>query len=217
MAGVFAITESQLFDGSVRFKGKLLIDPTTALAVLTARLGPHGYYPLIRSDEELAVLRAAHPRERAGSRPWVNVLLLLATLVTTVFVGATNRGADPSENPWSLLLGLPFAVTLLSILGVHELGHYFTARRYGITVTLPYFIPAPVGLGTFGAFIKMKSPVTDRKALFDVGISGPSRVSAWRCRPSWLGSPGRNWCPRRRPVRSGSCWGPRSCSPSSSG
>jgi len=173
MAGVFAITESQLYDGTVRFKGRLLIDPTTALAVLTARLGPHGYYPLIRSEEELAVLPAAHPRERVGSRPWVNVLLLLATLVTTVFVGASNRGADPSENPWSLLLGLPFAVTLLSILGIHELGHYFTARRYGITVTLPYFIPAPVGLGTFGAFIKMKSPVTDRKALFDVGIAGP--------------------------------------------
>ena len=173
MAGVFAITESQLNDGTVRFKGRLLIDPTTALAVLMARLGPHGYYPLIRSEEELAVVPAAHPRARAGSRPWVNVLLLLATLVTTVFVGATNRGADPFAHPWSLLLGLPFAVTLLSILGIHELGHYFTARRYGITVTLPYFIPAPVGLGTFGAFIKMKSPVTDRKALFDVGIAGP--------------------------------------------
>jgi membrane-associated protease RseP (regulator of RpoE activity) len=103
----------------------------------------------------------------------VNIVLLLATLVTTVFVGATHRGADPFAQPWSLVLGLPFAVTLLSILGVHELGHYFTARRYGITVTLPFFIPAPVGLGTFGAFIKMKSPVTDRKALFDVGIAGP--------------------------------------------
>jgi membrane-associated protease RseP (regulator of RpoE activity) len=90
-----------------------------------------------------------------------------------VFVGAANRGANPFADPWSLAQGLPFAITLLSILGIHELGHYFTARRYGITVTLPYFIPAPVGLGTFGAFIKMKSPVTDRRALFDVGIAGP--------------------------------------------
>lgn len=173
MAGVFAITESQLFDGTVRLKGKLLMDPGAARAVLTARLSPHGYYPLIRSDEELAVIKTAPPLRRPGSRPWVNVLLLLATLVTTVFVGAANRGADPIAHPWSLFLGLPFAVTLLSILGVHELGHYFTARRYGIVVTLPFFIPAPIGLGTFGAFIKMKSPVTDRRALFDVGIAGP--------------------------------------------
>lgn len=173
LAGVFAIAEWRQFDGVARLKGRLLIDPATALAVLTDRLARHGYYPVIRSEDELAILRVAPPKRRPGSGPWVNLLLLLATLVTTVFVGATNRGADPFANPWSLLLGLPFAVTLLSILGVHELGHYFTARWYGISVTLPYFIPAPIGLGTFGAFIKMKSPVTDRKALFDVGIAGP--------------------------------------------
>lgn len=173
IASIFAIAEWQLFDGIIRFKGKLLVDPDTALAVLTDRLAPLGYYPLIRSEEELAIFRTVTPQGRPGAGQWVNIVLLLATLVTTVFVGATNRGADPFANPWALWQGLPFALTLLSILGVHELGHYFTARRYGITVTLPYFIPAPIGLGTFGAFIKMKSPVTDRKALFDVGIAGP--------------------------------------------
>jgi membrane-associated protease RseP (regulator of RpoE activity) len=173
MTGIFAVSERQIFDGSVRFRGKLLVDPAKALPLLTDRLAAHGYCPLIRSEEELALLRVAPSQPRRGSGEWVNILLLLATLVTTVFVGATNRGADPLTNPSSLVQGLPFAVTLLSILGVHELGHYFTARRYGITVTLPYFIPAPFGLGTFGAFIKMKSPVTDRRALFDVGIAGP--------------------------------------------
>ncbi len=173
MAGVFAIAECQVYDGTVRFRGKLLVDPGTALAVLTDRLARHGCYPLIRSEEEVVILRVAPSRRRLGSGPWVNILLFVATLATTVFVGAANRGADPFANPWSLSLGLPFAVTLLSILGVHELGHYFTARRYGMSVTLPYFIPAPIGLGTFGAFIKMKSPVADRKALFDVGIAGP--------------------------------------------
>src|SRR5574337_1511840 len=173
MAGVFAITESSLFDGIVRFKGRLLVDPSKAVAELTQRLAPHGYYPLPRSEEDLTILRVMPSKRSFRSGPWLNILLLLATLVTTVFVGATNRGAHPLANPWSVVQGLPFSVTLLSILGVHELGHYFTARRYGITVTLPYFIPAPVGLGTFGAFIKMKSPVTDRRALFDVGIAGP--------------------------------------------
>lgn len=173
MAGVFAITERQIFDGTIRLRGKLLVDPGMALALLTDRLAPHGYYPLIRSEEELGIFRLVPPTHRPVSGRWVNILLFLATLITTVFVGATNRGADPFANPWALVQGLPFAVTLLSILGVHELGHYFTAQRYGITVTLPYFIPAPVGLGTFGAFIKMKSPVGDRRALFDVGIAGP--------------------------------------------
>lgn len=173
VAGIFAITESRLLDGTVRFKGKLLVDPDKAVAELAARLVPHGYYPMLRSEEDLTVLRAAPSERPSRSGRWVNVLLLLLTLVTTVFVGAMNRGAHPWANPWSAVQGLPFAITLLSILGVHELGHYFTARRYGITVTLPYFIPAPVGLGTFGAFIKMKSPVTDRRALFDVGIAGP--------------------------------------------
>ena len=173
MAGIFAISDRQVFDGTIRFSGRLLVEPVRALTLLTDRLAPHGYYPLIRSEEEIGVFRVLRPQRQSGSGRWVNVLLFLATLVTTVFVGATNRGADPLTNPWALVLGLPFAVTLLSILGVHELGHYFTARRYGITVTLPYFIPAPIGLGTFGAFIKMKSPVTNRKALFDVGIAGP--------------------------------------------
>jgi membrane-associated protease RseP (regulator of RpoE activity) len=173
MAGVFAVSERRLFDGIVRFQGKLLIDPGKAVAELTERLAPYGFYPLLRSEEDLTILRSMPATRPFRTGPWVNIVLLLATLTTTVFVGAANRGANPFANPWSLTQGFPFAITLLSILGVHELGHYFTARRYGITVTLPYFIPAPVGLGTFGAFIKMKSPVADRRALFDVGIAGP--------------------------------------------
>ena len=172
-AGVFAVCEGRLFDGTVRLHGKLLIDPVTAVTELTERLAPHGYYPLLRSEEDLTILRVAPVRRLFRAGAWLNVALLLATLATTVFVGAANRGANPFADPSLLVQGLPFAITLLLILGVHELGHYFTARHYGITVTLPYFIPAPVGLGTFGAFIKMKSPVTDRKALFDVGIAGP--------------------------------------------
>ena len=173
MAGIFAITEWQVSDGTIRFKGKLMVDPNMALALLTDRFAPHGYYPLVRNEQELAVCRMVPPQLQPSSGRWVNILLFLATLATTVYVGTINSGVDPLANPRMLVHGLPFALTLLSILGVHEFGHYFTARRYGITVTLPYFIPAPIGLGTFGAFIKMKSPVRDRRALFDVGIAGP--------------------------------------------
>lgn len=107
------------------------------------------------------------------------MLLLLATLVTTTKVGVEIAGIELTirqfqSNPSLILQGLPYALALMFILGVHELGHYLMAtRRYKIRSTPPYFIPMPFFLGTFGAFIKMRSPVPNRKALFDVSIAGP--------------------------------------------
>jgi membrane-associated protease RseP (regulator of RpoE activity) len=72
-----------------------------------------------------------------------------------------------------MVQGLPYSLALLFILGCHELGHYFMARRYKMPATLPYFIPFPFFLGTFGAFIQLRAPVPNRRALFDVGIAGP--------------------------------------------
>ncbi|MGH9927824.1 MAG: site-2 protease family protein, partial [Pyrinomonadaceae bacterium] len=78
-------------------------------------------------------------------------------------------------HPAMLAEGLTFSVALLTILTAHEFGHYFTCRAYGVDATLPFFIPAPplIGPGTFGAFIKIKSPIPSRRALFDIGVSGP--------------------------------------------
>ena len=75
------------------------------------------------------------------------------------------------SNPLNLLKGLPYALALMTILGIHELGHYLTARFYKIRSTLPYFIPMPFFLGTFGAFIQMRSPIPNRNALFDGRIA----------------------------------------------
>ncbi len=69
--------------------------------------------------------------------------------------------------------GLAFSITLMTILLAHELGHYFACRYYGIDASLPYFLPAPTPIGTLGAFIRIRSPIYTRKALFDVGIAGP--------------------------------------------
>lgn len=69
--------------------------------------------------------------------------------------------------------GAPFAIPLMLILLTHESGHYFFSRFHKVDASLPYFIPAPVGLGTFGAIIKMKSPLRDRRALVDIGAAGP--------------------------------------------
>jgi membrane-associated protease RseP (regulator of RpoE activity) len=87
--------------------------------------------------------------------------------------GALQKGIDPIQEPARLWEGLPFSLTLMIILLSHELSHYFASRSHRTEATLPYFIPAPSIIGTFGAFIKMKSPIASRKALIDIGASGP--------------------------------------------
>lgn len=106
--------------------------------------------------------------------PVIHIVLFVATFITTAMAGAFQVGADPITNPASIRAGFPFAVTLLSILLIHELGHYALSQVHGVRATLPYFIPAPpIFIGTFGAFIRMKSPPPSRRALFDVGAAGP--------------------------------------------
>ncbi|MEB3338717.1 MAG: site-2 protease family protein [Leptolyngbyaceae bacterium] len=110
------------------------------------------------------------------NRPLVALGLLVATVFTTTVAGIELAGVSAealraNSNLW--LTGLPYALSLVTILGVHELGHYFTARFYKMRAALPYFIPVPFFLGTFGAFTQIRSPVPNRKALFDLSISGP--------------------------------------------
>ena len=77
------------------------------------------------------------------------------------------------RNPAALVAGLPFALTLMTILLAHELGHFFACRHHHIRTSYPFFIPAPTLIGTFGAFILLRSPIRNTRALFDVGASGP--------------------------------------------
>ncbi|MGZ4964000.1 MAG: site-2 protease family protein [Limisphaerales bacterium] len=106
-------------------------------------------------------------------RIWLHWSLFALTLLTTTAAGATQEGADIFHDPASLAVGIPYSIALLAILGFHELGHYFTARHYHINVTPPFFIPVPFALGTFGAFIKMRSAPENRRSLFDVAVAGP--------------------------------------------
>jgi membrane-associated protease RseP (regulator of RpoE activity) len=117
---------------------------------------------------------AATPSTRPGRSVRLHAILFLATVITTTAVGAIMQNHNPFTSFRGFAAGLPFSMTLLCILGVHEFGHYFLARRWYIDVTLPYFIPAPfLPIGTFGAVISMKSSIPSRKALVDVGVSGP--------------------------------------------
>jgi membrane-associated protease RseP (regulator of RpoE activity) len=106
----------------------------------------------------------------------IHVVLFVLTFITTLLAGAIQRGVIPWEEPEKIYLGLPFSITLLLILLTHELSHYFMSRKNNVSATLPYFIPAPpipMIIGTFGAIIKMKPPILDRRALIDIGASGP--------------------------------------------
>lgn len=137
---------------------------------------------------EVIVVRPTRPRY------WLHLLLLLLTFLTTSIVGAqlqANFNANkpvfhsgdgllplfPVEwlfhDPKSLLLGIPFSLTLMTILLAHEMGHYLCAKRYDVAATLPFFIPAPTLIGTLGAFIRIKSFIRSRTALLDIGIAGP--------------------------------------------
>ncbi|HEY3421520.1 MAG TPA: site-2 protease family protein [Methanocellaceae archaeon] len=105
---------------------------------------------------------------------WINVGLAVATLFTTMAVGSLLYGVNIIDQPLEMYKGLPFALAIMLVLGSHELGHYIVSRKHGIDATLPYFIPFPIPpIGTMGAIIRQKGPVPNRKALFDVGISGP--------------------------------------------
>ncbi|MGK7954995.1 MAG: site-2 protease family protein [Crocosphaera sp.] len=116
-------------------------------------------------------------KEEKLKRPLFALGLLLLTLLTTTIIGTVEMAGVATEaletDPSLLSQGLPYSLGLIAILGIHELSHYLTAVRYKIATTLPYFIPIPFFLGTFGAFIQMKSPVPHRKALFDVAVAGP--------------------------------------------
>src|ERR1700735_3510495 len=151
-------------------------------------------HPRIPVDVLEAQFRpVGEPLALAQRRPlWPALLLFLATLISTLTVGsefalsyAQNR--EPFSGPQGLFsmmfnavshpaileLGIPFSFTLLTILLAHELGHYFACKIYAIDVSYPYFIPAPTLIGTFGAFIRIRSPITTRRALFDIGLGGP--------------------------------------------
>src|SRR5574337_1048019 len=129
---------------------------------------------LRRNVEDILVVRARPLAEVTETgNPLVNLLLFLATCLSTVWAG--SGVLNPFAEPAHLLRGVPFAFTLLAILGTHEFGHYFTARHYKASVSLPYFIPAPPPFifGTLGAIIKMRSPARDRNSLFDIAVAGP--------------------------------------------
>ncbi|MBN1260453.1 MAG: site-2 protease family protein [Anaerolineae bacterium] len=163
----------------VEFAGKIWdLEENGTFDQLIAEFEALGYTPLLTEQEGTHILRAAPVvADKRTGNPWVNIGLFLATLLSVILIGSQNEGGQPFRNPADFALGLPFAGTLLGILTVHELSHYFVGRKYGSPLSLPYFIPVPMAslsiLGTMGAVIFQRSPMRSRRALFDIGIAGP--------------------------------------------
>ena len=160
-------------------------DPKVPVEVWTPAWPPSAARPYVPAQYFEIGSRAKRRKQFA-----VALLLFLLTLLSTLAVGAQfasayAQGKNPDfdqffslyvrllGHPNLLAPGIPFAFTLLGILLAHELGHYFACRAYGIDASYPYFIPAPTLIGTLGAFIRIRSPIPTRGALFDVGIAGP--------------------------------------------
>jgi membrane-associated protease RseP (regulator of RpoE activity) len=160
--------------------------PVTTLAgmngIIESRLSNLGYRAEVISTEPSLVVRMSSLEVAgAGRFPWLNLGLFLLTVASTVIAGALLEGVNLFENPGLILgdpatvlkAGLPFSLSILAILLFHEFGHYIAARAHRVRVTLPYFIPAPTIIGTFGAFIRSKSAFMNRKQLLDVAAAGP--------------------------------------------
>ncbi|MFP4369463.1 MAG: site-2 protease family protein [Candidatus Kapaibacterium sp.] len=118
----------------------------------------------------------ARRQKKKSKGPFIHILLFAITFVTCVIAGTQWAFKDPFEvSNWHH--GLTYAILILTFLSAHEFGHYFASKFHGVDATLPYYIPFPlpifINFGTFGAVIKTKSPIPDRKALFDIGIAGP--------------------------------------------
>lgn len=169
---VFSIYEIQQAEDTIYFFGVPKDDGKAINQKLWTIFTEKGYQYSVKYELGEQILIAS-PIKAAGERVWINVVLALATFFTTMVMGSFLFGADPISNPSDVIKGLPFTIAIMTVLGAHEAGHYIVARKHGMHTSLPYFIPFPSLIGTMGAVIKHRGPIPDRKALFDVGVSGP--------------------------------------------
>ena len=136
------------------------------------------YIPLITKEKGEHVIHVVKRPPAKFRGPWLNLVLLIATIGSTILAGAGLWSATFNTGAYFTLetLGngaLYFAFPLMLILSVHEMAHYLASKRHGVAASLPFFIPAPFILGTFGAFISIREPIPSKKALLDIGFAGP--------------------------------------------
>ena len=185
---VSSITHGDTKRGFVAtYRGHLLGDDSaTAYDQLAEELAPYKLTPLFQTEKDTQIIILVHevPPPQLPNIT-INILFFLATLLSVLFTGAIFKSTLPENTGLIILLkdalfhiwrGIPFALSLLSILLAHEFGHYLMGRYHNTKVTLPFFLPLPYPfsiLGTLGAFIQMKERPKNKRVLFDIGLAGP--------------------------------------------
>ncbi len=165
-------------DYITRYRGHLLRDDSAAVYdELSSQLSPLGITPLFRKEENSqSIILVPSLAQVRPSKPLLNVVLYILTLLSVLFVGILYAAGDPTvrDTRTQVLLGASYAVSLLAILTAHEFGHYLVGRYHKEAVSPPFFIPMPIPpFGTMGAVINMKRPPKNRRNLLDIGIAGP--------------------------------------------
>ncbi len=187
---IFPYYDIKINDNAIIFfcridKNSLEINFNNLRDVLTT----NNYIPILRKEKGEDLIYVIKKPIRGEKSIWINIILIISTIITTVITGSILHigyydiwnipDISIIFNPNNLFYGgLLFALPLMSILFIHEMGHYFISRKHGIKTSLPFLIPVPpilpnFNIGTFGALISSHDPMPNRKALFDVGISGP--------------------------------------------
>jgi len=179
----FRVYESHQHDGVMAFHVEIPQNEEILyhkFEMLRQELKKHNFIPFLRKEKGEYIVFLVYKKPGKKKSTWINIALLVATIITT-----TLSGSLMFSNGWdNILLGsnilkgfIFFSFPLLSILGIHEMGHFFASKKHRVAASLPYFIPIPpnpvLPLGTMGAVISMREPIPDRKALLDIGIAGP--------------------------------------------
>ena len=174
LSGYLYVTDVQIFRDILRFQGRLLrpdLDIRAKIYGLAGRWGLIVDVDILGMDVSVVARRKLH--FSLSRIPPLNLFLFLATCATTLFAGSIHAGVDPIADPLQIYRGIPFSATLMMIFLLHEGGHYYFSFKRNVVTTYPYFVPFPSIFGTLGAVIATRSPILNRRALFDIGASGP--------------------------------------------
>jgi membrane-associated protease RseP (regulator of RpoE activity) len=179
LQSVFHLHETRRDGDRVLYYGESLVPERMLVREVWPAFRSAGYEVQVTATpsgrEDVVVARPVEPGVEGF--PWKNVAMFVATVVSTLLVGALTWYYIPlSEvlaNPLSVLRAWPFTAAVLGVLATHELGHYVVGRYHGVDISLPYLIPFIFPFGTLGAIIHMRGQMPDRRALFDIGVAGP--------------------------------------------
>ena len=179
LRSVFHLRETQRDGDRVVFYGESLVPERMLVREVWTAFRDAGYEVQVSTSKagRADVVVARPVTNGIDGIPWTNLGLFLATVVSTLVVGALTWYYIPLSalraDPLLILRAWPFTAAVLGVLATHELGHYALGRYHGVDVSLPYVIPFIFPFGTLGAIIRMRGQMPDRETLFDIGVAGP--------------------------------------------